>query len=304
MTATSFVSLRGVVQVLCLAGCMAAATGASAQAVLFSGPSGQVSAIDVRADAATRVSDLARSTILSRPANVEQLASNVYVQRAMAAQAQAKGLANNPEAQAQLVLAREKALADLYWAEFDKGHQPSDAALEAYAQSTYRTADAKALEAPARTRVRHILLKATTPDARTRITELLDKVKAGADFAQLAREQSEDQGSAARGGDIGFIVESEADPVFARAVAALKTPGELSDVVETPYGYHIIRLEERREAGKRQFDELREQLLMQARTALVKDARAKEVQRLLEGAKPNEAAIGAFAAQYKPVEPR
>ncbi len=304
MTATGFVSWRGAARALGLAGCMAAATGAWAQAVLFSGPSGQVSAIDVRADAATRVSDLARSTVLSRPASVEQLASNVYVQRAMAAQAQAKGLAASPEAQAQLALAREKALADLYWAEFDKGHQPSDAALEAYAQSTYRTLDTKALEAPERTRVRHILLKAATPDARSRIQALLEQAKAGGDFAQLAREQSEDQGSAARGGDIGFLVESEVDPVFARAMAALKTPGELSDVVETPYGYHIIRLEERREAGKRQFDEVREQLLMQARNALIKDARAKEVQRLLEGAKPNEAGIADFASQYKPAEPR
>lgn len=260
--------------------------------------------MDVRADAAVRISDAARSTMLSHPANVEQLASNVYAQRAMAAQALRKGLAKSPEAEAQLALAREKALADLYWADFDKSHQPADAALEAYAQSTYRTVDPKVLEAPERTRVRHILIKQGTPDARTRIAELLAKAQAGADFAKLAREHSEDRGSAARGGDLGFVPAGGVDPAFEQAMASLKAPGELSGVVETSYGYHIIRFEERREAGKRPFDEMREQLLMQARATLVKDARAKEVQRLLEGAAPDAAAIGAFSAQYKPVEAR
>ena len=284
--------------------CMAAATGVQAQVVLFQGPAGQVSAMDVQADAATRISDAARSTLLSRPATVEQLASNVYVQRAMAAQAQAKGLGSSPAAQAQLALAREKALADLYWTDFDKTHQPADAALDAYAQSTYRTADDKVLQAPARIRARHILIKVATPDARTRIADLLIKAKAGADFAQLASENSEDQGSAGRGGDLGFVADGETESVFHKAMEALQNPGDLSEVVETPYGYHIIRLEERRAAGKRPFDELREQLLMQARAALVKEARAKEVQRLLDGAKPDAAAIGAFASQFKPVEPR
>ena len=302
---TRFVSLRGAGRAAFLAAwCAAAATGTHAQAVLFKGPAGQVSAMDVQADAATRISDAARPTLLSHPATVEQLASNVYVQRAMAAQAQAKGLAANPAAEAQLALGREKALADLYWADFDKTHQPTEAALEAYAQSTYRTADDKALQAPERTHVRHILLKAATPNARTRVSELLAKLKAGADFAPLARENSEDQGSAAHGGDLGFVAEGEMDPAFRRAVAALKNPGDLSDVIETPYGYHIVRLEERRAAGKRPFDEVREPLLMQARAALLKEARANDVQNLLKGAQANEEAIGAFSSQFKPVEAR
>lgn len=289
----------------CVAVCATAiASGALAQSVLFGGPGGQVSTLDVQADAATRVSDLARSTVLSRPANVEQLASNLYVQRMMAGLAQARGLASSAEARTQLQLAREKALADLYWADFDQNHQPSDEALEAYAQSTYRTMDDKVLQAPARARVRHILIKATAPNARERVNDLLAKAKAGSDFAQLARENSDDQGSVGRGGDLGFVAEGDGDPSFARALAALKSPGDLSDVVETPYGYHIVRLEERREAGKRPFDELRDALRMQARGALIKEARAKEVQGLLAGGQANEAAIATFSSQFKPVEPR
>ena len=305
LTAKTPFSVPRLLRAAGLAACAAAlASGAWAQDVLFHGTGGQVSALDVQADAATRISDQARSTLLSRPANVEQLASNVYVQRVMAGLARAKGLGNSPEAKAQLQLGQEKALADLYLADFDQSHQPADEALEAYAQSTYRTMDEKMLQAPERARVRHILLKAATPDARARIDGLLVKLKAGADFAKLAGENSEDQGSVGRGGDVGFVVEGDVDPSFGRAMAALKNPGDLSEVVETSYGYHIIRLEERRPAGKRPFDEVREPLRMQARNALVSQARAKEVQRLLEGAQANEAAIGAFSSKFKSIEPR
>lgn len=301
----SFIAPRHFLRVICMGAVAASfASGAMAQAVLYGGPGGQVSTLDVQADAATRISDLARPTILSRPANVEQLASNLYVQRMMAGLARAKGLTSSAEAKAQLQIAQEKAMTDLYWADFDQSHQPSDEALDAYAQSTYRTLDDKALQAPARARVRHILLKAAAPNARERLNELLAKAKAGADFAQLARDNSEDQGSVGRGGDVGFVAESDVDPSFARAMATLKTPGDLSDVVETPYGYHLIRLEERREAGKRPFDEMRDGLRMQARAALLKEARAKEVQRLLVGGHANESAISTFSSQFKPVEPR
>lgn len=300
---TVFASSVWVRRTVCLAVWMLAVVGtASAQQVLFQGPAGQVTGVDVQADAATRISDAARSTMLSRAGNVQQLASNVYVQRAMAAEAQRKGLLSGPVAEAVLTLAREKAMADLYWADFDKSHQPGDAALEAYAQSSYRTTDRKLLESPERTRVRHILLKQKTPESRARIEALLEKAKAGADFAKLARENSEDTGSVAKGGDIGFVSEGAVVEPFEQATKALKKPGDLSDVVETQFGYHIIRLEERREAGARLYDEVRESLLMQARSTLVKEARAKEVQRMLEGATPNEAAIGTFSSQYKSVD--
>lgn len=277
-----------------------------AQQVLFQGPAGQVSAMDVQADAATRISDAARATVLARPDNVGQLASNLYVQRAMAAQARQKGLDVGPQAQAELALAREKALADLYWADFDQHHQPDEAALQAYARATYDAADPKVLAAPDRTRVRHILVKDKSAAGRAKAEALLAQLKAGASFETLAREHSDDAESAGKGGDLGFIVADGVVPEFAQAMQALSKPGDLSGIVQTPYGYHIIELVQRREAGKRPFDEMREQLLMQARTALLKEARTREVQRLLEGAKPDEPAIDAFAKRYQPdaVEPK
>ena len=278
------------------------AKGAMAQSVLFQGAAGGVTEEDVTADAATRFSDVARATMLSRPGNVQQLAANLYVQRAMAIEAERKGLARSKEAESILRLAREKALADLYWADFEKSRQPDDAALEAYAQSTYRAASESTLQAPERARVRHILLKEKTPENRVRMEGWLKQAQDGAEFSKLARDHSEDQGSASRGGDIGFVAEGATVPLFEDAVKALQNPGDLSPVIETEFGYHIIRLEERRPAGKRGFEEVRDQLLLSARAMLLRELRSQEVLRLQEGGQPDQAAIGIYSSQFTPAE--
>ncbi len=92
-------------------------------------------------------------------------------------------------------------------------------------------------------RVSHILVSVRSPDdepaARAKAQGLLQQLRSGANFAQLAREHSEDPVSAAAGGDLGFFGRDKMMPEFEKAAFALK-PGELSDLVVTPFGYHII----------------------------------------------------------------
>jgi peptidyl-prolyl cis-trans isomerase SurA len=115
------------------------------------------------------------------------------------------------------------------------------------------------------TRARHILLKTSEvvseEDARRRLQGLRERITAGADFAALARLNSED-GTAALGGDLGWVYSGDTVPEFERAMNALK-PGELSDVVRTPFGFHLIRVEARRAA-----DVSLERRRQQARQAL------------------------------------
>ena len=75
--------------------------------------------------------------------------------------------------------------------------------------------------------------------------QILDSIKAGADFAELAKRYSEDPGSAAQGGDLGFVKRGVFYPEFEAAAFRLQQ-GELSDVVESPVGFHIIQMIERR----------------------------------------------------------
>jgi peptidyl-prolyl cis-trans isomerase C len=103
-------------------------------------------------------------------------------------------------------------------------------------------------------RASHILVEAkegvdeaTRKTARVKIDAILKRAKAGEDFATLARENSAD-GSAAQGGDLGFFPHGQMVPPFDQAAFALK-PGEISDVVTTQFGYHIIKLTEKKEAS-------------------------------------------------------
>ena len=81
--------------------------------------------------------------------------------------------------------------------------------------------------------------------ARDLAQSILDSIKAGADFAEMAKEFSEDPGSAARGGDLGYVKRGVFFPEFEAASFALRV-GEISDVIESPVGYHIIELLDRR----------------------------------------------------------
>jgi peptidyl-prolyl cis-trans isomerase SurA len=100
------------------------------------------------------------------------------------------------------------------------------------------------------TRARHILIKTSElvseADAQRRLAGLRERIAAGADFAELARLNSED-GTASRGGELGWIFPGDTVPEFERALNALK-PGELSGPVRTPFGFHLIQVEERRTA--------------------------------------------------------
>lgn len=129
---------------------------------------------------------------------------------------------------------------------------------------------------PERVRVRHILLKtADKPQndvqaARKKIDDLLKQAKGGADFAALAQKNSDDTVSAVKGGDIDWITRGQTVPEFEKAAFTLK-PGELSGVITTVYGFHILKVEQKELAHMRTFDEVKGDLQTE-----VQQARASE----------------------------
>ncbi len=101
------------------------------------------------------------------------------------------------------------------------------------------------------TRVRHILIKpseiTSESDAINRLNQIRERIEQGGEkFENLARQYSEDSGSAAKGGELGWVNPGDTVPEFERAMNALK-PGELSQIVQTPFGWHLIQVLERRE---------------------------------------------------------
>jgi peptidyl-prolyl cis-trans isomerase D len=120
-------------------------------------------------------------------------------------------------------------------------------------------------QTPERVSVRHILLKTTDQPApevekiRQRAADLLKQIRGGADFAELAKKNSEDTGTAVKGGELGFITRGQTVPEFEKAAFSLK-PGEVSDLVTTMYGIHILRVEGKEPARTRPFEEVRAEL--------------------------------------------
>jgi parvulin-like peptidyl-prolyl isomerase len=119
---------------------------------------------------------------------------------------------------------------------------------------------------PEMVRVRHILIRvdesATEKDkkaAKKKAEGILKKIKSGADFAKLAAEVSEDPGSKQNGGELGFFPRGRMVKSFEDAAFALKT-GEVSGLVKTRYGYHIIKLEEKKAAGIQPFEDVKESI--------------------------------------------
>lgn len=115
-------------------------------------------------------------------------------------------------------------------------------------------------------RASHILLRvdgsapeAARKQARTRIEAILKQARSGDDFAALARKHSQD-GSAQAGGDLGYFEREAMVPAFSQAAFSLK-PGEISDVVTTEFGYHIVKLTDRKAASTVPYDQVSRQIL-------------------------------------------
>ena len=138
--------------------------------------------------------------------------------------------------------------------------------------SSYYAANPDEFTQPESIRASHILISvpegagaAEKTTARDRAAALREEALGGADFAALARENSDDEGSGAKGGDLGFFPRGSMVPPFEAAAFALG-PGELSEVVESRFGYHVIRLTERRAAQPLPIEQVRgrlEQVLKQ-----------------------------------------
>ncbi len=221
-----------------------------------------------------------RQQLQSKQAQAE-FVRQILLTRALADRARKEGFDRRPDVQEELSFAIDRFLGNLYLRKVvAAGVSVPDAEVKAY-----YTEHEKEFVVPAKVEARQIFIEAgkdataeMKAKARAKAEKVRELLEKGGDFAKLAKEYSEDADSAAKGGELGTIEPGATNsPAFEKALFALKK-GEVSPVVETPFGYHIVQVEERQEQRTATFDETKAYI----REQLTKQDEQKKVQAFLE----------------------
>jgi peptidyl-prolyl cis-trans isomerase C len=261
------------------------AAGLEADAVIAESARAKLTLADYEAEVAKLAPSL-RAEVAVNQVRLKQYLDNLYIARALAADARAGGLDKDPVLARQIAMAVDKLLAQ---AQVDRIEAAAatefDQSAEKYTARARELYDVNRTKyaVPERVKAAHILVKIRDGDkaaALAKATEIRARLEAGADFAKVARESSDDPTVSKNNGELGYFVAKSMDPAFAAAAFAMTKPGEISAPVLTSFGYHIILFQGRRPAGMRTFDEAKPELMAELKAKAVADAKAEVTRRI------------------------
>ena len=273
-----------------VAGCLAIAllAGGSVRAQDANPVLAKVNGAEIRAsDVALAEEELGPSLAQMDPATKkENVLSFLIDMKIVSKEAEDKKIADRDDFKTRLAFARNRLLMDNLLAAEGKAATTDENMKKVYEDAAKQIAGEQEVHA------RHILVE--TEDQAKKIA---DELKKGADFAELAKKESKDPG-AADGGDLGFFTKDQMVPEFSAAAFALE-PGKISDPVKTQFGWHVIKVEEKRTRKAPDFEQVKPQI----ETYVVRKAQADYVAKLRTAAKvermdkPEDAAAKPDAAK-------
>jgi peptidyl-prolyl cis-trans isomerase C len=179
-----------------------------------------------------------------------------------------KKLGDSEDFKRRLGFARERLLMDREMSALGKAAVTDEAMRKVYEEA------AKQIESDVEVHARHILV-----EKEDEAKQIIADLKKGGNFAEIAKAKSKDPG-AADGGDLGFFTKEQMVPEFS-AVAFKLEPGQISDPVKTQFGWHVIKVDEKRNRKAPEFDKVKGQI----ETFVMRKAQAEYVTKLREGAK-------------------
>lgn len=256
---------------LAAAGCLAAVLAAGLPARADDNPVlAKVNGSEIRAsDVALAEEELGQSLAQMDPATrKENVLAFLIDMKIVSKAAEDKKVENNEEFKKRLTFTRNRLLMDSLLATEGKAATTDEAMKKVYEEATKQITGEQEVHA------RHILVE--SEDEAKAIKAELDK---GADFAELAKKKSKDPG-ASDGGDLGFFTKEQMVPEFS-AVAFAMEPGKISDPVKSQFGWHIIKVEEKRSRKAPEFEQVKAQI----ETYVTRKAQADYVAKLREAAK-------------------
>lgn len=189
-----------------------------------------------------------------------KMLDNLLVHRMLASEARGLGLDKDRAVQSELALAADRVLSKVRADRFKAALPTVD--FEKMAVDHYK-AHPKEFEQPERVRAAHVLIDTrnrSPEEAKNRAEEVRTKALAGADFGELALEYSDEPAAKRSKGDLGFFTRGKMAKEFETAAFGLTKPGEISPVVKTRFGFHVIRMEAKEAASTRPFEDVKESL--------------------------------------------
>ena len=230
----------------------------------------KVNGAEIRAsDLALAEEELGPSLAQMDPATKkENVLSFLIDMKIVSKEAEDKKIADRDDFKTRLAFARNRLLMDNLLAVEGKAATTDENMKKVYEDA------AKQITGEQEVHARHILVE--TEDQAKKIE---DQLKKGADFAELAKKESKDPG-ASDGGDLGFFTKEQMVPEFSTAAFALE-PGKISDPVKTQFGWHVIKVEEKRTRKAPDFEQVKPQI----ETYVVRKAQADYVAKLRTAAK-------------------
>ena len=213
----------------------------------------------------------------------------------LAKAAEAKKLGDSADFKRKAAIARNKLLMEALLTDVAKTAVTDAEMKKVYAEATKAMGDEKEVHA------RHILV-----EKEDEAKAILADLKKGGDFAAIAKEKSKDPGSKENGGDLGYFAKDQMVPEFAEAAFKLDK-GQLSDPVKTQFGWHVLKVEDKRSRPVPEFEKVKDQVeqyvVRKAQADLVTKLRSEaKIEKI--PAKADAAPAAAPAPAAKPAEPK
>ncbi|MGH8851683.1 MAG: peptidylprolyl isomerase [Casimicrobiaceae bacterium] len=250
--------------------------------VLAENPVARLTRADYDADV-QRVPAESRNAFASDPKRIGTYLNNLLLTKSLAVEGRKAGVDKDPVLQRRIGLEADRLIAD---AQIKRIEEAAGADFDARAAEFMLKAkeiylvDKDKFREPGQVEASHILFetqKRTPEQALALAQETRKKLLAGADFAALAKELSDDPSAKVNGGELGWFARGRMDPAFTDAAFALKNAGDVSEPVLSRYGYHLIRLEGQRAPEQRPFEAVQDKIMADLRTRYMQEQRDMKI---------------------------
>lgn len=259
--------------------------GQSDNQLVLMTPEFNVTTKDLEQYVKANIPEAQRERALAQESTVRDIFTNLYVVRAFASMAEA-----NSEIDHELVRWRVDNYRDQMLMEQQLGlevqKELDTVDWETLAEEHYR-ANQEKYKVHEQVNVDHILISTNeqSKDAALEVgKEVIGRLDAGESFADLAAEYSDDTANKDAGGNLGFFGRNQMVKPFEDAAFGISSVGEAVGPIETNYGYHILRLVERREERQMRFDEVRDRIMAEVRQRRRQEIRSEKIQDIRSGA--------------------